>query len=104
LYLSTGIGDARIRGMVGEMKSQSVRSQRSFQEHMKTLYQNIDTLVYAAELACRNDNPCVCNTNCPMRMEGSDGERYNCKIGELRNIIGEHFIQSDIESVELSVG
>jgi hypothetical protein len=33
------------------VREQSVRSQRSFQEHMATLYQNIDNLVYAAETA-----------------------------------------------------
>ena len=80
-------------------KPQSVRSQRSFQEHMKTIYQNIDTLVYAGEVACHNEKG---YTNC-----------YGCafyrgcivgsnKCDKLRDIIGEHFPQSDIKEVELT--
>lgn len=93
--------------------SQSVRSQRSFQEHMRTLYQNIDTLVYAAEHTCPRSNdlkkkhfsvphPELSCTlldvpmECPMR-------DYNalCKIPKLRRLIGDHFPQDDIKEVEL---
>lgn len=77
--------------------TQSVRSQRSFQEHMKTLYQNIYTLVYAGEVACRmHTTPTHSCDGCPF------DKWHGCKLKELRDIVGDHFPQSDIETVELS--
>ena len=75
------------------MKPQSIRSQRSFTEHMKTLYQNIDTMVYASEIACKRE----CK-DCPFAIWNG------CKITEIRAIIGDHFPQGDIKEVELSEG
>ena len=88
------------------MKPQSVRSQRSFQEHMKTLYQNIDTLVYAVEITCPyykqmvaqrylelreffiTPNDCV---GCEFR------KKFDyCGLYEIRSTLGDHFPQSDI--------
>jgi hypothetical protein len=88
------------------MKPQSVRSQRSFTEHMQTLYQNIDTLVYAAEVACGKEGGseyrCVGMT-CPFRVSHSGVGFYkSCKLEHMRIILGEHFPQHDIKTVELS--
>ena len=90
------------------MKPQSVRSQRSFHEHMKTLYQTIDTLVYAGMIACAKE--CAANQweckgyDCPFRKGNRDEPTPPdwCKLKSLRSILGEHFQQSDIKEVELT--
>ena len=88
------------------MKPQSVRSQRSFQEHMKTLYQNIDTLVYAGEVACHNAHGdefrCPIGSECPFHKAHHPAYPYGCALVGLRECIGEHFPQSDIKEVELT--
>lgn len=85
------------------MKPQSVRSQRSFTEHMKTLYQNIDTMVYASEIACANtaDARDLCCDGCTFV-----GKKHPnlCIVMGIRSLIGDHFPQGDIKEVELSEG
>ena len=84
------------------MKSQSIRSQRSFTEHMKTLYQGIDTMVYAAQISCANNpgEPRDCVV-CPFNIRVSEPI---CPVEQLRHIIGDHFPQGGIKEVELSEG
>jgi predicted ArsR family transcriptional regulator len=88
------------------MKEQSVRSQRSFQEHMKTLYQNIDTLVYAAEVACHkahgDEFRCPIGSDCPFHKAHHQEYPYGCALEGLRDCIGDHFTQTDIKEVELT--
>ena len=86
------------------MKPQSVRSQRSFAEHMKTLYQNIDTMVYAAEIACVNSEAkCIKpESDCPFIFNSLGG--ITCSRYYIRQWVGDHFPQGDIKEVELSEG
>ena len=90
------------------MKPQSVRSQRSFAEHMKTLYQNIDTMVYAGEVACNyitDDGKCNAPTMelaCPF-LQTWRADR-GCKLPVFRMQLGDHFPQGDIKEVELGEG
>jgi hypothetical protein len=80
-------------------KPQSVRSQRSFQEQMKTLYQNIDTLVYAGEEACAGahaNKECPLGSECPFHKAHQSRFPFGCALIGLRQSIGDHFPQSDI--------
>lgn len=93
-----------------EPKPQSVRSQRSFLEQMQTLYQNIDTLVYAAEQACPYSKQMVESRSLGMNTFGVYkpcecpflGKFNFCSLPSLRSTIGDHFPQHDIKEVELS--
>ena len=90
------------------MIPQSVRSQRSFSEHMKTLYQNIDTLVYAAEIQCgrQRDMGCICwrkEQDCAFKSKMfTEGQLYICKLHSIKSLIGDHYQQDDIGTVELT--
>lgn len=104
----SGIGGAINHQHDCYKKPQSVRSQRSFQEQMQTLYQNIDNMVYAAEYACNKDcekNQWQCSGfECAFRLgEPNEPTHRNwCKLISIREIIGDHFPQHDIKEVELS--
>ena len=93
-------------------KPQSVRSQRSFAEHMKTLYQGIDTMVYAGEVACANtaDARDLCCDECPFKNKHfydsvpPEHDTHPCIVMGIRSLMGDHFPQGDIKEVELSEG
>ena len=88
-------------------KPQSVRSQRSFHEHMATIYQNIDTLVYAAEVTCPYYKQMLEQRAhglreffiTPIDCIGCEFRKTfdYCGLYEIRSSLGEHFPQSDIE-------
>jgi len=85
------------------MKPQPIRSQRPFQEHMQTLYQNIDNMTYAAEVSCNvsHDMGCICKRkeqDCAFKSKMfPEGQLYLCKLHSLRSLIGDHTPQHDIE-------
>ena len=84
------------------------RQKRSFQEHMKTLYQNIDTLIYSAEITCgvQKDYGSICKHkehDCPFKSKMfPTGSLYICKLHSIRALLGEHFEQSDIKELEVT--
>jgi hypothetical protein len=84
------------------------RQKRSFQEHMKTLYQNIDTLVYAGEVACwaahGDEFRCPLGSECPFHKAHNPPRPWGCALVGMRDCLGDHFQQSDIKEVELSGG
>lgn len=92
------------------MKSQSVRSQRKFEESMATWLQNIDNNVYAAENLCPYSEQQFTSHTLGVKTfrtpDGCNGcvfcGKFNfCKLMSLRNIIGDHTPQHDIEGVEM---
>lgn len=92
-------------------KPLSVRSQRSFQEHMKTLYQGIDNQLYAAEQSCQYSKELFESHTLGNRSfkvndycKGCDfkGHFNLCSLFALRVIVGNHFVQSDIKETELT--
>ena len=88
----------------GVIKPQSVRSQRSFTEHMATLYQNIDTLVYAAEVACKDnsDGPYHCPLGKKCAFKNPTDHMFSCRIDSMRMVIGDHFPQGDIKELDVT--
>jgi len=83
------------------MKADSVRHQRPFAEHMATLHQGIDNLLYAAEIACHenkseqpsffSDNPkCV---TCPFCHSAVFKDPSHCGIATYR-----HFLEVAIQA------
>ena len=81
--------------------SDSVRTQRPFDEHMRTLLQTIDNTVYAGEIACTRTQSAVCHrkdTECAFRSRlfPEPCSLYKCKLYLFRVVLGEHFKQDDI--------
>jgi len=96
----------------------SVRHALSFQETMKKYFGGIDSLIYAAEIACPvedRDNVCFITQlpnleqcdGCPFQyvfedVLKEDNDLFECKLLYLRRWCGDHFEQHDIPGVELS--
>lgn len=82
--------------------SDSARTQRPFDEHMRTLLQTIDNTVYAGEISCTEMQSAVCHrkdTECAFRFRlfPEPCSLYKCKLYLLRVVLGEHFEQDDIQ-------
>jgi len=73
---------------------------------MATIYQNIDTLVYAGEIGCSNAHDgktqCPIGSDCPFHKAHQPNFPYGCALVGLRKCIGDNFPQSDIKEVELT--
>ena len=81
------------------VKSDSARHAIAFQETMKRLHGEIERMVYAAEIACKDasgdDFRCPLGSECPFHAAHKPNRPYGCMVAGFRDILGDHFDQHD---------
>jgi hypothetical protein len=68
------------------------RDMLSFQATMEKYHAEIERLVYAAEIQCKEGD---CKEGCPFNLPGP----FQCILQEMRDIIGDHVEKHDIPQV-----
>ena len=81
-------------------KPESAMKQQTFQELMKRYHGTIENALYAAEQLCVSDESgAACYCGCPFYsrvFHREEPPEDDCLLPKLRDIIGDHFQQDDI--------
>jgi hypothetical protein len=81
-------------------KPDSVIKHQKFSDPMQRYHGQMESALYAAEITCGIQNDCPLN-GCPFHISPTkEDPSYSCQLVTIREIIGDHVQQHDIEIPE----